>query len=273
MYWEEDLIGTRIYEEIRKIGYTGSLTTLYRYLKSLGPKKLAKVTCRFETGPGKQGQFDWTPYEVEIAGQVVTVYCFLFILSYSRLKFLTFSLDQKLSSCLEALEEALWFIGGAPEEVLIDNAKQLVEDHPPQGEIVLNRKFQELAGLYCFTPRPCQLNRPRTKGKVERPFYVIEEHFIKGNRFTSFTDLLVKARAFNEELNHKVHSTTLKEPVALFEEEKPFLLPLPPKRYCESLREMRKVSWDCLVSFGGSRYSVPHPFAGRQVWVRVRQGH
>ncbi|MCG0278932.1 MAG: helix-turn-helix domain-containing protein [Thermanaeromonas sp.] len=43
MYWEEDLIGTRIYEEIKKLGYTGSLTTLYRYLQSLGPKKLTKV--------------------------------------------------------------------------------------------------------------------------------------------------------------------------------------------------------------------------------------
>ncbi len=32
------------------------------------------------------------------------------------------------------------------------------------------------------------------------------------------------------------------------------------------------MSWDCLVSFGGSRYSVPHPYAGQQVWVRASQG-
>lgn len=55
MYREQDLIGTRIFAELKKLGYTGSLTTLYRYLRSLGPKKLAKVTCRFETGPGSRG--------------------------------------------------------------------------------------------------------------------------------------------------------------------------------------------------------------------------
>ncbi|MBC7324170.1 MAG: transposase, partial [Moorella sp. (in: Bacteria)] len=111
---------------------------------------------------------------------------------------------------------AFWYLGGAPREVLVDNAKQLIVEHPRKGEVVLNQKFQELAGLYCFRPRPCQLYRARTKGKVERPFYVIEEHFIKGNAFGCFADLLQKAKAFNEEWNQKVHTTTLKEPIVLF---------------------------------------------------------
>src|SRR5205085_1525504 len=36
--------------------------------------------------------------------------------------------------------------------------------------------------------------------------------------------------------------------------------------------ETRTVSWDCLVSFGGSRYSVPWAYAGQRVWVRPAQG-
>jgi len=35
---------------------------------------------------------------------------------------------------------------------------------------------------------------------------------------------------------------------------------------------MRKVSWDCLISFAGSRYSVPWAYAAKQVWVRTSQG-
>ena len=35
---------------------------------------------------------------------------------------------------------------------------------------------------------------------------------------------------------------------------------------------MRQVSRDCLVSYGGSRYSVPHRYAGTQVWVRTSLG-
>jgi len=36
--------------------------------------------------------------------------------------------------------------------------------------------------------------------------------------------------------------------------------------------EMRKVSWNCLISFGGSRYSVPWPYAAKHVWLRTSQG-
>jgi hypothetical protein len=32
------------------------------------------------------------------------------------------------------------------------------------------------------------------------------------------------------------------------------------------------VSWDCLISYGGSRYSVPCAYAGKEVWVRTCQG-
>jgi hypothetical protein len=38
------------------------------------------------------------------------------------------------------------------------------------------------------------------------------------------------------------------------------------------MKETRKVSWDCLISFRGIRYSVPHIYAGKRVWVRVSQG-
>src|SRR5688500_9548371 len=36
--------------------------------------------------------------------------------------------------------------------------------------------------------------------------------------------------------------------------------------------ELRKVSWDCLVSFGGTRYSVPWRYAAQQVWLRPSRG-
>jgi Mu transposase-like protein len=38
------------------------------------------------------------------------------------------------------------------------------------------------------------------------------------------------------------------------------------------MEAVRQVSRDCLVSYGGSRYSVPHRYAGTQVWVRTSLG-
>ena len=47
---------------------------------------------------------------------------------------------------------------------------------------------------------------------------------------------------------------------------------MPAARFAASLAEARTVRLDCLVSYGGSRYSVSHRHAGAQVWVRAVLG-
>lgn len=273
MYLKKDLIGTRIFTEISKDGYQGSLTTLYRYLKTLSQEMDVRVTCRFETEPGEQGQYDWTPYWVDIDGERVKVACFLFVLGYSRYRYMTFSFYQDKSSVLEALEESLRHLGGSPRDVLIDNAKSLVLEHLKNDAIRFHPDFLELAGAFRFHPRACQLFWARTKGKVERPFYYIEQHFIKGNTFQSIEDLIQRGHQFILDWNQKEHATTREKPVDRYEQEKSLLTPLPEYRYYQSIRELRKVSWDCLVSYKGSRYSVHHAFAGQRVWVTASHGY
>jgi len=181
--WEKEFIGTRILTEIKKEGYTPFFTTRYRFLKKTKKNPPQKTTRRYETDPEEQGQFDWSPYEVILGGKKRKVTCFVFILGYSRRKYVTFSLNQTLASVIEALEEALRFFGGSPEKLLLDNAKQMVVEHLADGTVRINETFLKLAGLYRFQPKPCRLYWPRTKGKVERPFCYIEQHFIKGRAF------------------------------------------------------------------------------------------
>jgi predicted transcriptional regulator len=130
MYLEKGLIGTCIYNELLKLGYTGSLTTLYRHLGTLKKEPQEKVTVRFETGPAVQAQFDWSPYKVPIAGREQLIYCFLLILSYSRYKYMTFSLDQRLNSVIEALEEGINFFGSVPLEILTGLENVFLECFP-----------------------------------------------------------------------------------------------------------------------------------------------
>jgi len=59
----------------------------------------------------------------------------------------------------------------------------------------------------------------------------------------------------------------------MFEKEKSSLLVLPESRYVGIKEEIRKVSSDCLISFNGSRYSVPWPFATKHVWIKISQGY
>jgi hypothetical protein len=72
---------------------------------------------------------------------------------------------------------------------------------------------------------------------------------------------------------------THKKPAELFELERKVLRPIPrepstqePRRLVGVAEEIRTVSSDCLVCYGGNRYSVPHVFVRSQVWVRPRKG-
>jgi transposase len=54
-------IGTRIFRELSRTGYEGSLSTVHRYIREAREKDeiSSKVTTRVETPPGKQMQYDW----------------------------------------------------------------------------------------------------------------------------------------------------------------------------------------------------------------------
>ena len=59
--WENcGLSAVRLLPEFQAMGYTGSISTLRRYLHSLKPERerLRKLTVRFETPPGQQAQAD-----------------------------------------------------------------------------------------------------------------------------------------------------------------------------------------------------------------------
>jgi hypothetical protein len=108
---------------------------------------------------------------------------------------------------------------------------------------------------------------------VERPFFYLEQQFIKGNAWDSFDHFGRNLAAFcSGELDHMVHSTTQERPIDRFQQEKTLLTLLPALPFISTGEEMRKVSWDCLLSYEGSRYSVPWRYAAKNVWVRPYQG-
>lgn len=273
MLFEQQFIGSRILRELRRLGYRGGQTALYAHLAALKAERgEGRAVMRYETGPGEQGQFDWSPYQVRLGDAARRVVVFGLILGYSRRKFYLASLDEAQGSVFAALEAGFAHFGGAPRRLLVDNAKALVADARP-ASFAWNPRFLELCGHYQIEPVACPVRRAQTKGKIERPFFYIEEHFIKGGCFADLADLNRQLARFREdELDTRLHGTTRERPLDRFAAERPRLLPLPPARFAASLEEARKVRLDCLVSYGGSRYSVPHRHAGAQVWVRAVLG-
>lgn len=270
--------GTRIFKELLKIGYQGSIGPLYRYLGRLDEdigNIPSKASERIETPVGDQAQFDWSEYNIVVNSIVRKVYCFSLILAACRKKAICFSLKSDAEAIYEAIQELFEDLGGVTLELLIDNPKALVLDNNPQNEdeIRYNPEALLLAKHLGTELNACPCYWPRKKGKVERPFQYIEEQFIKGSVFNSMEDLNRKGKLFIEEWNNKKHTTTQRVPNEFYElEEKKALLPVPAKRYNLSPPEDRIVSNDCVISYKANKYSVPCRYVGKKVYCRLLYG-
>jgi transposase len=267
----QELIGSRILAELRKQGYHGPQRTFYRYLARLATlASPSPAVERFETEPARQGQYDWSEYTVLLGGAVTKVYIHSFVLGYSRFQHLLASLHVRQAAIFEALEDSFACVGGVPQEMLFDNPRALVTR--PRPNLVFNPRLLEFARFYGFAPRACWPGRAQTKGKVERPFQMVEEQFIKGSAFLDWADLNRRLAQFAAEtLNARIHGTTQERPQDRLLKEQLLLGKLPATRFISAQECFRKVSLDCLVSFGGSRYSVPWQYAGKHVWIRLER--
>ncbi|MGZ8926780.1 MAG: IS21 family transposase [Nitrososphaeraceae archaeon] len=266
-YFVNKLKGSRVLNELRSKGCKVSSSAFYRYIQQYKPE-FTRSFMRYETKPGEQGQFDWSPYTVMIGGKLIKIQVFCFILGCSRYRTYMYSLSQTQSSVFEALEEGLTRIGGVPERIQTDNHATLYIAKKKEW----NPRYLQFASHYGFQPSRSEFRSPWSKGKVENPFSYLENHFIADNKFESFEDFSMKLLDFEKQVNHRIHTTTKKTPVELFNVEVEQLSPLPNHRFIGISEELRKVSSDCLISVDGNRYSVPHIFAGREVWIRISQG-
>ena len=260
-----------ILREIQAEGYTGGITILRQYIAPKRPLRASRATVRFETGPGKQMQSDWAEIETVIAGERVKVHFIVNELGYSR-RFHFWCTDSKdAEHTYEGLIRSFEYFGGVAEEVLVDNQKAAVLEHPVGGKPRFNERFLDLASHYGFHPRACKRGRARTKGKDERMVDYIKNNFFQRYRsFESWAHLNQLAEKWlAEEADPRKHGT-LKEVVAeRFAREAPFLGALPAQRYDTSYREIRHVGWDAYIDVRGNRYSVPGMLAGRTVAVRI----
>ena len=270
--------GTRIFKEIQKKGYTGSIGPVYRFLQRVDEdvgRISSKATVRIETPPGDQAQFDWSEYSMVVGSRERKVYCFAMILAASRKKAVCFSLKADAAAIYEAVQELFADLGGVTLELLIDNPKALVIENNPKSEdeIRYNPQALMLAKHLGTELNACPCYWPRKKGKIEAPFRYIEEQFVKGNTFATMEELNRRGKEFINQWCDEVHGTTKRIPNQHYLlEEKAALLPLPRTRYRIKALQTRIVSPDSFISIGGSKYSVPVKYVDRSLQFLVTYG-
>lgn len=265
-YERYQLSAVRLIDEIRSQGYTGSVSTVRRFLQDLRApaKRMKEVTVRFETAPGLQAQADWTEcgrFTFE-NGRTLTVHAFVIVLGFSRQMFVRFTTSMKMAEFIACHQAAFVYFGGWTQKILYDNMKQI-----RTGPGKLNEAFLDFANHHGFAVNTHRPFRPRTKGKVERPNAYIKDNFLAGRRFASLDDLNAQVLHWlDHTANVRVHGTTHERPVDLWHQEG--LTPLASQPvYRFSQPAGRIVSREAMVNYQGSRYSVPPVFAGRNVQV------
>lgn len=268
-----DLTAVRLWREVKERGYAGGYSVLRDCVRNLRPPRTAGFEVRFETPPGGQAQVDFAHFEVELAddpGVKRVVWLFSMVLGYSRLIWGRFVVHQDLQSVLRCHIAALEAIGGAPREILYDRMKTAVIGEDADGLVVYNRALVDLARHYGFQPRACRPYRPKTKGKVERPFRYIREDFFLGGSFRNLGDLNAQFQHWLDTVaNPRMHATTQRVVNEAFAQEKPALKPLPLAPYRTVLNLERRVSHEGMVSIGGNLYSVPDTTRRRILDVHV----
>jgi transposase len=270
--------GQVLLRELRDRGYKGGYTILTDWLRPQRQAAYATAVRRFETPPAKQAQVDWGHLGyLEVDGAPQKIWGFTITLGYSRRTWSQAALEQTLGTLLRMHEAAFQEWGGVPEEILYDRMKTVWLDIDDRGEIVWHPMFLDFARYWGFQPRLCRPYRAQTKGKIESGVKYVRRNFVcglLGREPSCLADFNVQLRQWvGEVANVRVHGTTHEEVSNRWAVEQPKLQPLNGRQpYPFADEETRKVARDAYVSWDASRYSVPWAYAGREVWVRERDG-
>jgi transposase len=247
----------RIQEEIRKAGYPGGISILRSHLRNIRHQK--KAFLHIQTLPGEEAQVDWA-YAGRIGDR--PFYCFLMVLSFSKMLYIEFFPSQILENFLAGHLHAFHYFQGVAKKIRYDNLKSVVLTRLGPN-IQFNRRFLDFAAHHLFDPSVCNVRSPHEKGRVENAVKYVKNNFLAGRTFASFTDCNQQATLWTDHTaNGRIHGTTKIRPIDLFrEKEQSLLIPLPKIDYDTRIVCSVKSTSQALVFFDTNRYSVPFTHA------------
>ncbi len=263
------LRASRLWSMTRARGYTGSKSGFRAIVSRLRPRRAAEAYLRRSVLPGHEAQVDWGHFgKVTIGRAIRDLWAFVIVLSYSRVRFLRFSLRAAMPSFLAGHAHAFRFFRATPRVILYDNLKSAVIER--EGDAVrYHPTLLALAGHYRFEPLACAPYRPNEKGRVERAIRDIRENFFAAREFRSIEELNEQARAWCLEIASErrvpdARDTTCAEALA---EEVTKMVELPGDEFPVEERVEVRVGKTPYVRFDKNDYSVPHTLVRRQLTV------
>jgi transposase len=262
-----------IRQRLQSLGYTGELTILRDYLKSLRRRQRPlRAYVRVESPPGDCFQVDWGHFDaLDYQGDRRKLYAFCLVECHSRRLYLEFTHSQSFEPFVRCHQHAFRFMGGVARQILFDNLVTAVAEH--DGQIVrVNPRFLAFAREYHFYPRACHVAAPWEKGKVEKGGVgYVRQNFWPLRQFTDLADVNRQAREWLDQVaNCRIHRETRQPPEQRFRPDALQPLPAADSDYRDTALAL--VHTDLRLCFDGNRYCVPARFVGQRLTVKADSG-
>ena len=261
-----------IYDFIVEKGFTGKYTIIKDYCRRFRKAQTKKATIKVEHTIGLSAQVDWKE-QVTMTyrnGVPHTFSIFLYVLPYSKFKFLKLTLDQKQDTLFKCLFEAFKATGGIPKEIWFDNMSTVV-DHKLSDfhHHRFNERFLSFSHDAGFHPIACRPFRPQTKGCVEALARTMGRLKPYDGEFGTINDLNDIVNRLAKRLNYEKSQSNNQRPVDLWAKETEHFRPLnyDLTRYFDSV-QTRKVSQDSMIRFQNHQYSVSPNYIGKEVEIK-----
>ena len=248
----------------------GQLRTLQRRFKQWrvhsGPEREVMFPQVHE--PGRQCQSDFTymnSLNVTIGGQKFDHLAYHFVLTYSNWETVTLCFSESFESLSAGLQNALWQLGGVPEEHRTDSLTAAVNNLKDPDEFTA--RYQGLLDHYQLRATHTQAGKANENGDVEQSHHrfkmaVDQELMLRGSRDFENRDAYEQFLAGSIEGRNAARSQRLAE-------ELPPLRGLPLKRLDHTHRIRARVSRDSTISIRKNAYSVDSRLIGEQVDVHL----
>ena len=236
----------------------------------------SKVTMHIERRPGEQMEVDCAGQTMalrdNIIGEIIPVYIFVAVLSYSGYAYVEGFLTRNQESWIKAHVNAYRHFNGCTRILVPDNLKTGVT-RTGVHEVEINRSYQEMAEYYQTAVLPARVRKPKDKPGVEGAVGIVSTWVIAALRDWKFFSLSELNEAIEEKLHELNNKPFQKKPgsrMSVFtQEESPLLMPLPNKPFEFAQWKVCVVAYNYNVSVDKMFYSVPWTHIKKQVDVRL----
>jgi len=217
---------------------------------------------------GKQLQLDFGSYTMPSG---LKIYIFTAVLSASRYKCILFH-DKPFTTqiLISYLLDCFDFIGGIPEEIVIDQDSIMVVSENA-GDIHYTKDFSIFKNEMGFSMYVCRKADPESKGKVENLVKFVKNGFLKLRDFKTIQEARLSLLSWlYRRANGKISYATGKIPAILHEDEKKHLKVIKSSIFRKDrmmYREERLVNEHSYLSHASSLYSVPVQYRSRTVEI------